>query len=73
MDSESRTGDRTRRAGGAGPYGRIEIDITARKHTEEALRESEARYSSLVSQATDIIYTAGPDGRLPSSMPPLAP
>jgi two-component system sensor kinase len=41
----------------------IEIDITARKRTEEALRESEARYSSLVSQATDIIYTAGVDGR----------
>jgi PAS domain S-box-containing protein len=41
----------------------IEIDITARKRTEEALRESEVRYSSLVSQATDIIYTAGLDGR----------
>ncbi len=41
----------------------IEIDMTARKRTEEALRESEARYSSLVSQATDIIYTAGKDGR----------
>src|SRR5690242_6411319 len=41
----------------------IEFDITARKRTEEALRESEARYSSLVSQATDIIYTAGVDGR----------
>ena len=41
----------------------IEIDITARKRTEEALRESEARYSSLVSQAADIIYTAGIDGR----------
>ncbi len=41
----------------------IEIDITARKRIEEALRESEARYSSLVSEATDIIYTAGLDGR----------
>jgi PAS domain S-box-containing protein len=41
----------------------IEIDITARRRTEEALRESEVRYSSLVSQATDIIYTAGVDGR----------
>jgi two-component system sensor kinase len=41
----------------------IEIDITGRKRTEEALRESEVRYSSLVSQATDIIYTAGLDGR----------
>ena len=41
----------------------IEIDITVRKRTEEALRESEVRYSSLVSRATDIIYTAGLDGR----------
>ena len=41
----------------------IEIDITSRKRTEEALKESEVRYSSLVSQATDIIYTAGRDGR----------
>jgi two-component system sensor kinase len=41
----------------------IEIDITTRKRIEEALRESEMRYSSLVSQATDIIYTAGMDGR----------
>jgi len=41
----------------------IEIDMTSRKRTEEALGESEARYSSLVSQATDIIYTAGVDGR----------
>ena len=41
----------------------ISEDITERKAVEEALRASEERYSSLVSQATDIIYTAGLDGR----------
>jgi PAS domain S-box-containing protein len=41
----------------------ISEDITERKLVEEALQASEERYSSLVSQATDIIYTAGIDGR----------
>jgi len=41
----------------------ISEDITERKLVEEALQASEERYSSLVSQATDIIYTAGLDGR----------
>ena len=41
----------------------ISEDITERQLVEEALRKSEERYSSLVSQATDIIYTAGLDGR----------
>src|SRR5262249_55144745 len=41
----------------------ISEDITERMQQEQALRESEQRYSSLVSQATDIIYTAGLDGR----------
>jgi len=41
----------------------ISEDITERMQREQALRESEQRYSSLVSQATDIIYTAGLDGR----------
>lgn len=38
-------------------------DITERKQAEEALRASEERCSSLVSQATDIIYTANMEGR----------
>lgn len=41
----------------------ISEDITDQKRAETALRQSEERYSSLVSQATDIIYTAGLDGR----------
>jgi PAS domain S-box-containing protein len=41
----------------------ISEDITERMQSEQALKESEQRYSSLVSQATDIIYTAGLDGR----------
>ncbi|HEX8750277.1 MAG TPA: PAS domain S-box protein, partial [Nitrospira sp.] len=41
----------------------ISEDITERMQREQALRESDQRYSSLVSQATDIIYTAGLDGR----------
>lgn len=41
----------------------ISEDITERQMMEEALRASEERYSSLVSQATDVIYTAGMDGR----------
>ena len=58
--SEARRGieERHRRAQFA-----VVEDITMRKSMEQALRESEDRYSSLVSHATDIIYTAGPDGR----------
>jgi PAS domain S-box-containing protein len=41
----------------------ISEDITERQMMEEALRASEERYSSLISQATDVIYTAGVDGR----------
>lgn len=38
-------------------------DITRRKETEAALRDSEERYRLLVDQATDIIYRTDPEGR----------
>jgi PAS domain S-box-containing protein len=39
-------------------------DITERKRTEEALRESEARYRSILEDQTELICRYLPDGRL---------
>jgi PAS domain S-box-containing protein len=38
--------------------------IDARKQAELALRESEARYRDLFDNASDLVFTAAPDGRL---------
>jgi PAS domain S-box-containing protein len=39
-------------------------DITKRKHTEAALRESEQRYRSLVEATSQIVWTTKPDGQV---------
>jgi two-component system, cell cycle sensor histidine kinase and response regulator CckA len=61
---------------GRAPSGRpqfcyIAEDITERKQGEMALRESEARYRSLMERAPDPIYTIDPDGVITSVNPVL--
>ncbi len=46
--------------------------ITARKHTEEALRESEQKYRGLVTEISDGIFITDNKGRLTFANPALA-
>lgn len=41
----------------------IQVDITERKRTEQALRESEARLSAIVNAIPDLIFVLDEDGR----------
>ena len=47
-----------------GHFTTIFHDITARRNTEYALREGEARYRSLFEHSMDAIYIGTPDGRV---------
>lgn len=43
-------------------YAGIGIDISGRKHMEQALRESENGFRSIVENASEIVYTLTPEG-----------
>jgi PAS domain S-box-containing protein len=42
----------------------LSYDVTPRKETEDALRASEARYRDLASAMPQLVWSAGPDGRV---------
>jgi PAS domain S-box-containing protein len=44
-------------------------DITAQKHSEDALRESEAKHSSMISNISDVIGIMGADGLMKYKSP----
>ncbi|MBL7961310.1 PAS domain S-box protein [bacterium] len=50
-------------------YAGIVIDVTDKKETEQKLKESEHRYSELVKNAHDAIYTLSTDGLMTSVNP----
>lgn len=49
--------------GKIGHFISIQVDITERKRTEQALRESEARLSAIVNAIPDLIFVLDEDGR----------
>ena len=53
-------------------YSGIIRDITRRKQTEEAQRQAEARYQSVVENAVEGIFQTTPDGRFLMANPSLA-